>query len=98
MFEVSLTDKAIRDIQRIKDRLALAKIDVALERFRQGNFGDTRPVGNGVSETRIHYAKGYRVYHFFVDSKMLIVAGVGTKSRQGKDIRHAQLLKQSINR
>jgi putative addiction module killer protein len=98
MFDVSLTDKAIRDIQRFKDRRALAKIYVALERFRLGNFGDIRPVGNGVSETRIHYAKGYRIYHFFADSGMLIVAGVGTKSQQDNDILHAKKLKQTFTR
>lgn len=97
MFDVKFTDKAIRDIQRIKDRQALAKIDVALERFRLGNFGDILPVGKGISETRIHFSKGYRIYHFFADSRLIIVAGIGTKSQQGKDIKNAQLVKQSFS-
>lgn len=96
MYEVKFTDRAIRDIRQVKDRRALAKIDVALERFRLGNFGDILPVGQGVSETRIHYAKGYRIYHFFAESRLIIVAGIGTKKQQTKAIKHAYSVKQSL--
>ena len=46
----------------LRDRVAKARIDIRIRRLSQNNPGDVRPVGDGVSELRIHYGPGYRVY------------------------------------
>jgi putative addiction module killer protein len=72
------------------DIKAFAKVVAAIARMRLGNFGDVKPVGGGVSERRIDYGPGYRVYFGKDGPKLVILLGGGTKSRQDKDISDAQ--------
>lgn len=74
------------------DSQAARKIKVVITRMELGNFGDVKPVGEGVSERRIDFGPGYRVY-FGQDGKDLVIllAG-GTKRRQQKDIEKAKAL------
>jgi putative addiction module killer protein len=74
----------------LRDRSARARIRVRLNRVRLGNFGDCKPVGKGVSELRVDYGPGYRVY--FGKSGMTIVVLLcgGQKKSQSKDIQLAQ--------
>jgi len=69
---------------------AFAKIIVAVTRMKHGNFGDVKAVGEGVSERRINYGPGYRVYFAKDGQQLVILFGGGTKSRQGRDIKAAQ--------
>ena len=74
----------LRDIQ------ARARIDVRIRRLSLGNFGDVKPVGQGVSELRIDYGPGYRVYYTRRgDSLVLLLCG-GDKATQAGDIRKAK--------
>lgn len=72
------------------DEKAAAKVVTAVERMREGNLGDHKSVGKGVTERRIHYGPGYRVYFGRDGARLIILVGGGTKSRQNRDIRSAQ--------
>lgn len=76
----------------LRDRRARAKIAARIDRLAFGNQGDVAPVGEGVSELRIHYGPGYRVY-FVRRGKMLIVLLYGgDKDTQAKDIKAAKII------
>ena len=62
------------------------------------HFGDCKPVGDGVSELRINFAKGYRVYYKEKDGKILILLVGGYKSTQDKDIKKAKEIWKKLNK
>lgn len=92
MFEVLQTDEFSRWLSRLKDRKAMAIITDRLLRMQHGNFGDAQPVGEGVSEARIHYGPGYRLYFLRRGNVMLVMLAGGNKSSQASDIKHAKKL------
>jgi len=76
-------------LTKLKDQVGKAKIVLRLDRAANGNFGDCEPVGQGVSEMRIHYGPGYRVYFTrFGEIVYLLLLG-GDKSTQKRDIKRA---------
>jgi putative addiction module killer protein len=77
-------------LEGLRDRQARAKIRVRLNRVRLGNFGDSKSVGRGVSELRIPYGPGYRVYFGRKGNKVVILLYGGHKKTQSKDIALAQ--------
>jgi len=81
---------ALRDVQ------ARARINARLRRAELGNFGDCQPIGEGVSEMRIHYGPGYRVYWMKKRQEIFILLAGGDKSSQTKDIKVALQLARSI--
>lgn len=74
----------------LKDKRAQARIDIRIERVRQGNLGKCEPVGKGVIELKIDYGPGYRAYFGKAGSELVILLCGGDKSSQKKDIRIAQ--------
>jgi putative addiction module killer protein len=74
----------------LRDRQARARVLIRLERFRQGNPGDTHPVGQGVWELRLDYGPGYRVYYAHHGPTIVLLLGGGDKATQQADIRRAQ--------
>lgn len=74
---------------KISDKRAKAAVDARTARLRGGNFGDSRPIGAGASESRIDFGPGYRVY-YGVDGDDLILLAGGTKSSQSADIEKAK--------
>ena len=72
------------------DRTTRTKIIKNINRMKLGNFGDSRPVGNGVSELRLDYGSGYRVYYTRVDKATILILYVGDKSTQSTDIEYAK--------
>ena len=72
-------------------------VDARLTRVRDGNFGDHRPVGEGVYELRIHKGPGLRVYYALRGRELVILIGGGDKSSQQRDIRTAMRLWRSYN-
>ena len=73
----------------LRDRRAARRIQVRIDRAEDGNFGDCEPVGEGVSEMRIHYGPGYRVYFAQRGTEVLVLLAGGDKSTQSKDIKTA---------
>ena len=73
----------------LKDHVGKAQIALRLDRAAKGNFGDCEPVGEGVSEMRIHYGPGYRVYFTRRNSVVYLLLLGGDKSTQKRDIKHA---------
>jgi putative addiction module killer protein len=76
----------------LKDRQAHARVLARVARMELGNLGDVEPVGNGVSETRIDYGPGYRVYFASKGKALIILLAGGDKKTQAKDIKSAKAL------
>ena len=76
----------------LRDRRAVARIAARLDRMAAGNPGDVQPVGEGVSELRINYGPGYRVYFIQQGPVLIILLCGGDKSTQSKDIKQAKVL------
>ena len=89
MPEVRQTEVYARWFRRLRDRQARAQIDVRIRRLSLGNPGDARPVGGGVSELRIDYGPGYRVYFLRRGRSLIVLLAGGDKDSQGRDIRRA---------
>jgi putative addiction module killer protein len=80
----------------LTDARARARINARIRRAEQGNLGDCDPVGEGVSEMRIHYGPGYRVYFIQQGMEIVVLLGGGDKSTQAKDIKAALGLAKQI--
>jgi putative addiction module killer protein len=79
-------------IDNLGDKRGAARILSRIYRAREGNFGDTRPVGNGISEMRIHHGPGYRVYYFIEGQQIVVLLCGGDKSSQARDIEKAKAM------
>ena len=79
-------------LKRIRNTTASTKILKSISRMKFDNFGDSEPVGNGVSELRLHYrpGPGYRVYYAKTDKATILILYVGDKSTQSDDIKYAK--------
>ncbi len=96
MIEIVQTEEYVRWFAKLKDRTARARIDIRIRRMSLGNFGDVEAVGAGVSELRIPYGPGYRVYFTRKENQLVILLIGGDKSTQVKDIEKAKQLAQNI--
>ncbi len=96
MIEVRQTDKYAQWFEALQDRQAKARIDVRIRRLSLGNPGDVRPVGEGVSELRIDYGPGYRVYFTRRGSEIVILLAGGDKRTQERDIEAAKELSSNL--
>ena len=96
MFEVRRTERFIQWLDGLSDPRTVAKIAARAERLASGNFGDVQPVGEGVSELRIHYGPGYRVYFVQRGAVVVILLCGGDKSSQARDIRSAKALAKEV--
>ena len=82
--------------QSLQDRQAARRIQARIDRAEDGNFGDCQPVGDGVSEMRIHYGPGYRVYFMQRGLEIVILLAGGDKSTQRQDIDAAHQLARQL--
>lgn len=82
--------------ESLRDKQAARRIQARIDRAEEGNFGDCKPIGEGVSEMRIHYGPGYRVYFVQRGMEIVILLAGGDKSSQDKDIKTALGLAQQI--
>ena len=92
MIEIRQTDMYAQWIEKLRDRQAKARIAIRIRRLSLGNPGDVRPVGGGVSELRIDYGPGYRVYFLKQGSALAVLLAGGDKSSQANDITKARNL------
>jgi putative addiction module killer protein len=81
----------------LKDGRARARIVDRIERAAGGNLGDVGPVGEGVSEMRIHYGPGYRVYLALRGKALIVLLCGGDKGSQKRDIRQARQIAKEID-
>jgi putative addiction module killer protein len=79
-------------LRRLRDEKARCRILIRIRRMSLGNFGDVKPVGDGVSELRIDYGPGYRVYLHRRGSVLVLLLAGGTKKTQSTDIDRANKL------
>jgi putative addiction module killer protein len=89
MIEVRQTDEYADWFKSLRDRRARARINTRIRRLSLGNPGDVKPVGEGVSELRIDYGPGYRVYFVQRGGTFVILLAGGDKQTQNRDIRTA---------
>jgi putative addiction module killer protein len=87
--KTSVFDKWIKNL---RDSRAAARIYARLDRLANGNPGDVKPVGEGVSELRVDYGPGYRVYYKHIGKEIVILLCGGGKSTQQTDIANAKEL------
>ena len=87
MYKIEKTDNFDKWLRKLKDLRAKAKILFRIQKIENDeHFGDCEPVGNGILELKIDYAKGYRVYFKESDGKIIILLIGGDKSTQQRDI------------
>lgn len=96
MFTIRRTPDYADWIKKLKDFRAQARIADRIDRLAAGNPGDVKPVGEGVSELRVNYGPGYRVYFIREGSVVYVLLCGGDKSSQDKDIRLAKRLAQQL--
>lgn len=92
MIEFKQTETFRKWRTRLRDERARALIASRLDRLAFGNPGDVKPVGQGISELRIDYGPGYRVYFLRRGSEIIILLCGGDKSTQAADIKTAERL------
>lgn len=93
MIEIARTGEFARWLKRLKDASARARINLRVDRVAMtGNLGDCKSVGDGVSEMRIDYGPGYRLYFAWREDKLILLLVGGDKSTQQKDIARAKRL------
>ncbi|MDZ7842152.1 MAG: type II toxin-antitoxin system RelE/ParE family toxin [Gammaproteobacteria bacterium] len=90
MYQLRQTDVFAKWLKGLRDRRAKARILAKLESVRLGNLGDTKPVGGGVQELRVHTGPGYRIYYIREQKFVLLLLCGGDKSSQTRDIERAE--------
>ena len=96
MFAIRKTEAYAQWIDGLRDIHARARVLVRIERLAQGNAGDVRPVGEGVSEMRIDYGPGYRVYYTKRGREVVVLLAGGDKRTQATDIKTALRLARNL--
>ncbi len=92
MPQVIRTDTFDEWLKALRDLKGRARVDMRMRRLADGNPGDVRPVGKGVSELRIDTGPGYRVYYAAKGEEIILLLAGGDKSTQARDIETALVL------
>ncbi len=91
MYIIEKTDEFDKWLRKLKDLIAKSKIIFRIQKIEtEGHFGDCEPIGNGIRELKINYAKGYRFYFKELDGKIIVLLVGGDKSTQQRDIKKAK--------
>ena len=94
--EIRKTETFAKWLDGLKDVRARARILVRIERLAAGNPGDVKPIGEGVSELRIDYGPGYRVYYKQEGLSVVILLAGGDKGTQARNIKTALRLARNL--
>jgi putative addiction module killer protein len=94
--QIQMTEDYRDWINSLRDRAARARIQVRIDRLVHGNPGSCRHLADGVSELKIDYGPGYRVYFTERDGVLIVLLAGGDKSSQNKDIQRAIALAKSL--
>ena len=92
MNTINQTSEFAEWLRRLVDKKAKARIAARINAATVGNFGDAKPVGNGISEMRIDFGPGYRIYYTRIGSIVYVLLCGGDKSSQRADIMKAKAL------
>ena len=92
MIQIQQTEAYAKWFAGLRDSVARARINIRIRRLSLGNPGDAKPLGEGVSELRVDYGPGYRVYFIQRGNVVIVLLAGGDKSTQDKDIRNAKAL------
>ena len=99
MYFIEKTAEFDKWLKKLKDLRAKAKILFRIQKLQDDeHFGDFKPVGDGICELKINYAKGYRIYYKEMDGKIIILLIGGDKSTQQKDIEKAKEIWRKIKK
>ena len=90
--EIRRTLEFDKRLTKLVDAKAKTRIAIAVQRMEEGNFGDSKAVGSGVIEARIHYGPGYRVYYTRRGKEIVVLLLCGDKASQSRDIVRAKEL------
>jgi len=96
VIEIRKTDAFAKWLDSLRDLRARARIQARIERLAMGNPGDVAPVGEGVSELRLDYGPGYRVYYRKRGREVIVLLAGGDKSSQSRDIKTALRLARGL--
>lgn len=96
MIEIRQTEAYAKWFKSLRDHNARMRINIRIRRLSLGNPGDVKPVGEGISELRVDYGPGYRVYFVAKGSELILLLIGGDKSTQDKDITKAKQLARDI--
>ena len=96
MVEIRQTEVFARWVAGLRDSRARMRINARIRRLSLGNPGDVKPVGEGVSEMRIDYGPGYRIYFVQRGVALVVLLAGGDKSTQQRDIATARLLAREL--
>lgn len=96
MFEICKTQTFVQWLDELLDVQARARVLARIKRLEEGNAGDVMQVGEGVSEMRIHYGPGYRVYFVRRGRQVIVLLAGGTKRTQSTDMRTALRLARNL--
>jgi putative addiction module killer protein len=96
MIEIRKTDVFAKWLDGLQDIRARARVLVRIERLATGNPGNVAPVGEGVSELKINYGPGYRIYYKQFGEQLVVLLVGGNKNTQAKDIKIALRLARSL--
>ena len=95
-YEVRQTEEFSKWLKKLKDVVAKVAIARRIDRMKEGNFGDSKSVGDKVFELKIDEGQGYRVYLTHKDHKIVILLVGGDKSTQDEDIKIAKKMVKEI--
>lgn len=98
MFEIRQTETFAAWLAELDDERARARINVRIRRLSLGNPGDVKPVGEGVSELRVDYGPGYRIYFVRLGVKLIILLCGGDKKTQARDIEAAKAMVKELRK
>lgn len=96
MFEVRQTEEFEAWLDGLRDQIARKQIAKRIVRIQSGLLGDTKPVGEGVSELRVHHGPGYRLYYVQRERVMIILLCGGDKGSQARDIARAKEMAKEV--
>ncbi|MEM0953261.1 MAG: type II toxin-antitoxin system RelE/ParE family toxin [Pseudomonadota bacterium] len=97
MYQIQQTDIFSKWLFKLKDKKAMARILVRIESLRRGNAGDSKSLGSGLHELRLHFGPGYRVYFTRQAGVVVLLLCGGNKSSQSKDIARARKILSELN-
>ena len=96
MYIIQKTDVFDKWLSKLKDKSAKARILIRIKRIENGNFGDSKDIGNKIEELRFFQGPGYRVYFTRKGNQIILLLNGGDKSSQSKDVKKAKEILKSI--